>query len=473
MVNSQTHPRKSRELHNRSASGLGADRRRTGPVGDDEIEGLFERFHGHNSIALAVSGGADSTALLVLAARWRSLRASRDGGGADAKKPDLLVLTVDHSLRPEAHAEVAAVIALSQRFGLPCQSLTREGAKPKRALQAALREARYRLILEAAARAGATAVATAHTLEDQAETLLMRLARGSGIDGLACMAPESGSPLLGHSMRLLRPFLELPKERLVATLEALGIGWAADPTNADPTFERVRWRQRAPALVEMGLSPKALSTSARRLWRAREALERATLVAMRRLVEFPPAGYAAIDRAGLRLEPDEIQLRLIGRCLDAVGGPNNHRRLERLERLLSMLNGTSPDPMRATLQGCLVIRRPERIDIVREVGRAPMQAVPLSPGDTIVWDGRFRISTSPNAADHLFVGPATAKALRSLPAEVAKRAELMQTPWQALMASPVIWRFELPVAMLAASVGLPGVDWRCLCKDIAFRHVSD
>jgi tRNA(Ile)-lysidine synthase len=275
-------------------------------------------------------------------------------------------------------------------------------------------------------------------------------------------------------MRLLRPFLEVPKERLVATLEALGIGWATDPTNADPKFERVRWRQRATTLAEMGLSPQAISTSARRLGRAREALERTTLAAMRRLVEFPPAGYATIDRAGLELEPQEIQLRLIGRCLDAVGRSGDHfRRLERLERLLSALSGASPDPVRATLQGCLVIRRREKIDIMREVGRAPMQVIPLSPDDTFVWDGRFRISTSSNIADHLFVGPATTKALRSLPAEVAKRAELMQTPRQALMASPVIWRFELPVAMLAASVGLAGVDWRCLCKDIAFRHESD
>src|SRR2546423_14186773 len=167
-------------------------------------------------VILAVPGGADSTALLVLAARWRS---------ACKKGPELIAATIDHRLRTGARREAEAVGALARRLGLRHETLTWTGKKPKTGIEAAARAARYRLLLDFARRAGADAIVTAHTLDDQAETVLMRFAAGSGPAGLAGMRPKDTR----EGVTLLRPFLSIRKRRLIATLEREGLAWSEDP----------------------------------------------------------------------------------------------------------------------------------------------------------------------------------------------------------------------------------------------------
>ena len=145
---------------------------------------LFAPLGGAKSLGLAVSGGADSLALMLLAARWRD---------ADPDAPTLYVYSVDHGLRPEAAAEVAFVLAEAARLGLPARALRWDGPKPATGLSEAARSARYRLIGEAMQRDGASILVTAHHLDDQAETVLMRLAHGSGLAGLRGMAPLARS----------------------------------------------------------------------------------------------------------------------------------------------------------------------------------------------------------------------------------------------------------------------------------------
>ena len=175
------------------------------PIDASEAARLFAPLAGLPRLVLAVSGGPDSTALLVLAAEQRRVA---------PRFPDLLAVTVDHRLRPEAAAEAEAVAGLAAGLGVPHRTLAWIGDKPADGLMAAARAARYGLIADAAAAFGAFDVATAHTLDDQAETVLLRLAAGSGPAGLAAMrAVERRGPI-----RLHRPFLAVAKARLVATL---------------------------------------------------------------------------------------------------------------------------------------------------------------------------------------------------------------------------------------------------------------
>ncbi|MBN6823114.1 tRNA lysidine(34) synthetase TilS, partial [Methylobacterium organophilum] len=171
---------------------------------------------------LAVSGGPDSSALMHAAARLR-----------DATGASLRVATVDHGLRPESGAEAEAVGRAARALGLPHAILTWAGAKPGTGLQDAARRARYALLAAHAEAVGAGLVLTGHTRDDQAETVLIRLAAGSGPAGLAGMRAERD---LGPGLALGRPFLHLPKASLVAWCAARGVAYARDPANGDPRF---------------------------------------------------------------------------------------------------------------------------------------------------------------------------------------------------------------------------------------------
>ena len=262
-------------------------------ISDAEADVILADLIDQPALVLAVSGGPDSTALMWLAARWR--KRQRRG-------PKLIAVTVDHALRPEARREAAAVKRLAKRLGIVHRTLRWTGKKPTTGLQQKAREARYRLIAAAASRARAICVLTAHTIDDQAETILFRLARGSGLAGLAGMArvrplahvpakarpgPDPGwSPVRrkGRAPRhdglpstgvfLVRPLLDLPKSRLVATLRAAGIAAADDPSNRDPRFARTRLRAVMPALAREGLAASRFALLARRLRRA-DAAEQA------------------------------------------------------------------------------------------------------------------------------------------------------------------------------------------------------
>ena len=176
-----------------------------GPLGLDEARPLLAPFRLARAVLLAVSGGPDSTALMHLAAA---------AAQADPTLPPLAVATVDHGLRPEARAEAEAVAGAADALGLPHHLLAWDGPKPETRLQERARQRRYDLLAGCARDIGATHIATAHTLDDQAETVLFRLMRGSGVAGLAGMAASVHRGGVVH----LRPFLGVPKARLVASL---------------------------------------------------------------------------------------------------------------------------------------------------------------------------------------------------------------------------------------------------------------
>jgi tRNA(Ile)-lysidine synthase len=429
-------------------------------------------------LALAVSGGPDSTALLHLAAAaYAAAEAAAESTGPAVPPP--LVLTVDHGLRPEAAAEARAVAAAAAALGLPAEILVwrHDASSPHPAgnLQAAARAARYALLADAARRHGRDTLLVAHTRDDQAETVLIALARGSGVYGLAAMPARR---TLAAGVTLVRPFLDTAKADLVAYLDAAGIAYARDPSNADPRFARARLRRAVPVLTDLGLTPDRLAATARAMARAAAALD----AAVDRLVAEVLTGLGGalgLDAGRLAGADDEIRLRALARLLVAVGGADHPPRLERLERLDAALRAAVAGrrPAAATLAGVRVaLAASGRLWLIPEAGRAGFPDRPLVAGETVAWDHRTRVDVPSGltadarltalgaaAADLrrrglVAVPTAPAAALAALPAIVAAGA-VVAVPDLALVLDPAYGGIRLerapPAALFAGADAAP------------------
>jgi tRNA(Ile)-lysidine synthase len=356
------------------------------PVVDAEFAAAMARlgpFESRPFLAVAVSGGADSLALLILAERW-----ARERGGRVA------ALTVDHRLREAAAGEAASVARFCAARGIGHETLTLAAPRGGGNVEAAAREARYARLAAWCLARGSLHLLVAHHREDQAETVLLRLARGSGVDGLAAMAPVRELP----ECRLLRPLLGVPRARLRALLAAEGVtDRAVDPMNADPRFARARLRRAAALLESAGLSPERLAATAARLGDARAALEADVADLLARAVAIDPAGYAWLDPAPLARAPREIRLRALARVVTTVSG---RRYPPRYDRLLAAASGLTAA---RTLGGCRLVPRDGRILVCREAAAAAGPEA-LAPGRRVLWDGRFLVALAAGAPDGLTIG---------------------------------------------------------------------
>jgi tRNA(Ile)-lysidine synthase len=310
------------------------------PLSKAETAALFAPWAGAKCVLLAVSGGADSLTLMLLAARWAA---------AEPGRPALAVATVDHGLRSGSTDEAAHVATAAAGLGLPHATLRWRGRKPMAGIEEAAREARYRLLLAHARRIGASHLATAHTRDDQAETVLLRLAAGSGPAGLAAMRPTTPLGPLTH----VRPLLGVPKARLVATLREAGIAWCEDETNRDPSFARARLRGARRTLAREGLTDARLARLAARSARAEDALVAAAVSFWQQSV-CADSRSIDVDGAIFLAQPAEIRLRTIGRAVALLG--DGAVRLARLEALAAAIEGALGDGRRAvrTLAGARV-----------------------------------------------------------------------------------------------------------------------
>lgn len=334
------------------------------PISVREARLLFAGLKAAPALVLAVSGGPDSVALMWLVARWRR---------GLARGPQLTVVTVDHGLRPEAAREAREVKRLAIGLGLPHRTLRWRGPKPKTGLPAAARKARYRLLAEAARAVGASHVLTAHTRDDQAETLLMRLLRGSGLAGLSAMAEVSER----EGIVLARPLLDVPKAQLIATLKRAKVGFADDPTNRDTAFTRPRLRALLPLLAAEGGDARTLVRLAARLARANAAVEvladgAERFLRLRNRDVAPQAGIRSFEAAAFAVLPDEVRLRLLLRAIDALGheGPAELGKVETLMSTLDRAIAASPRAaangrpvLKQTLAGALISLAGGRIEI--------------------------------------------------------------------------------------------------------------
>jgi tRNA(Ile)-lysidine synthase len=340
-----------------------------------EIDALFAPLAGYDRLGLAVSGGGDSMALMLLAGEWVSRAKAA---------PGLVVLTVDHRLRPESRQEAEWVAKQAAHAGVAHQSLTWTHDQHS-ASQADARNARYALMTAMARACGIGAIVTAHTSDDVAETFLMRLARGSGVDGLSAISAAAE----WDGVPVLRPLIGVTRAQLRAELEARGATWLEDPSNAEERYERVRVRQALATLTELGIPQERIVESAQRLKRARAAIDEAAGVFIDNQVEVNPAGYARVAPDALRALPQEVAIHALKRLLNAVGG-GRAPRLRKLEMLAAQffdgLNAAT------TLGGCVISPAPGGIVFCREPGRLSAAPTTLCSGETVIWDARFRIS---------------------------------------------------------------------------------
>ncbi|WP_286828121.1 MULTISPECIES: tRNA lysidine(34) synthetase TilS [Kordiimonas] len=367
-------------------------------------------------LAVAVSGGPDSLCLVLLA----------------SEIANVVCLTVDHGLRPESAAESATLEKLMADKGIPCHRLVWQGKKPEANIQAEARIARYHLMNDWCVANGVGYLLTAHHQDDQAETLLLRLARGSGVYGLAAMPPTSNMPGTDGRITLVRPLLGVPKKQLMATLEAMKVGWLEDPSNKAMQFDRVKVRSFLENPPLEGLRADRLAATAGRLRRTRDALEYYENRWLTENVEYRHDGTLMFDPAAFDSVPEEIMLRAIASMCRTVSGERYVPRMEKLERAADAMR--APGFSGLTLYGVQFIPvSGTQVLATREL-RAAQGRVPVAEGGS--WDNRFDISAKGDIAG-LEIGP------------------LGQEGWnRALKAWPDIRQTTLP---LAARIVLPAV----------------
>lgn len=397
------------------------------PVSDREFAAWMERlapFEGAPTIAAAVSGGRDSMSLALLASRWA---ASRGG--------ECVAITVDHGLRPESAAEARQVGEWLKPLGIRHRILRWQGPYPVSGIQAAARQARYRLLTDYCRGHAILHLLLGHHREDQAETVLIRRARASGSDGLAAMAAISERTHL----RLLRPLLEAPRQRLTATLAAAGQKWIDDPSNDNLETARGLLRARAePSSLAAAVVTAQASAGERIL------AERATAGLAARVLRFHPAGFATIDRTALAAASPDIVERLLARTVMAVAGRTYPPRSDRTRRLRDALAHPGPVSGR-TLGGCRLIGRDNSIHVCREAARIG-PPVRLTAGATVAWDNRFMVSVTKNLTEEVWLGALTAPGWNQIVA-ADPRMRHTSMPYAARTVLPAIWCAERVLAV--------------------------
>jgi tRNA(Ile)-lysidine synthase len=394
-----------------------------------ELPSLFDELLGRGPFALAVSGGADSMALLYLFSMWWHGYLVPSDAAVAAVTP--IILTVDHGLRLQSAAEAAIVKTHADQLGFTHQTLTWDGPKPTTGLQAAARHARYALLTEGCRNSRPMrSLLVAHHQDDQAETFLMRLARGSGVEGLAAMRPQT----IFDGVRVLRPLLGVPKARLLATLAAHAIPWCEDTSNSDPKFERVRWRSAMAELNRHGLTADALTRTARRMERASSALDAVTETAMAAShADHHGGAFTSLDFGVFAEAHAELRIRILQRVLARHGGTSPSAQLSEIEDMVQDMEQRHHGA--ATLGGVLMrwARRRNSFVAFREPARAAAASLSLQPGQSMDWDGRFTVSV-PNCErvrQMCQSGPVTVRAMTATdyatcmaafePAEVPKQ----------------------------------------------------
>ena len=344
------------------------------PLGSEDFAKLLTAFRLPQVVAVGASGGGDSTALLVLAAEW-----ARNSGRS------ISAITVDHGIRSGSRAEAEQVKTLCQVLEVPHQTLEVVEKAPETGIQEWARSKRFGLLARWSKQHGGVPAMLAHTLEDQAETVLMRLLRGAGVDGLAAMRADS----CYEGLRVVRPLLSISSGRLRATLRARGVGWIEDPSNSDSRFERVRLRG---AMRGLGIEVAALTRTAASMERARCALEAQAGRLLAQSASRGPLGETIVDLRHFFAAEKEYFVRALARAIRLTGGRGGVRiRRAGLEKAARWAIEPEVRTAGCTLAGCMLRRASKnRLLIVREPAMCD-PPIRLLAGQQAVWDGRWHV----------------------------------------------------------------------------------
>ena len=370
-------------------------------------------------------------ALLACARAW-----------AKAQGRVLQAVTVDHGLRPESASEASVVARNCAEWGIPHTTLKAQGLSGVSNLQAAAREARYRLMAAWASREGLAAVALGHTMDDQAETVLMRLGRGAGAEGLSGMA--ASRDWLG--MRWVRPMLGQRRETLRDLLKAEDIGWLEDPSNDDPRFDRVKARNALTALAPLGISVEGLADTAATMMRQRQVLTHAMDRLAGDVREWSAMGTASLSLDGLSSAVPDTALRLFADTLMRVSGNPYRARFRSLEPAFRKLTSEAGEAL--TLSGCVLRPSDGRVLVCREPSAAD-PPLPLVKGQTD-WDQRWRVAVT--RPEGLLVG-ALGQEGRSVLADALEEDWDVPGGWAA---ASVEIQLTVPAIWEDAGGGVPG-----------------
>ncbi len=398
-------------------------------------------------IAVALSGGSDSMCLTLLLKKWTI----QHGG-------KLVALTVDHGLRSESRQEAACVTQWMKHQEIEHHILPWEGIKPLSKIQEYARAARYNLLENWCNTHGILHLCLGHNLEDQVETALFRLCRGSGLDGCAGMSAIIEKPTL----RILRPILNVSRETIKQVLELNKQQWIEDPTNTNSKYTRNRLRKLQGLLGQEGLSTQRAFGFAKKQGQARLALEIATNEFIAKNIALYPEGYAFLKKDQLCNTPGDILLRSLAWILMSISGQDFPPRHKNLEYLHSQLVSDSITTSR-TCGGCLISVRKHGILFAREDGLIS-DTMQFHKDLTTIWDRRFTISVRwPKIADSKPAPLSIAKlgekgwkqVVSHLPTLLKKRL-----PAHAAYALPAIWEQETVWLVPLLAIDIPPEEGR-------------
>ena len=402
---------------------------------------MGDAFSVQGHFALAVSGGADSLALLLLVHRVLK----------EKKNVKFTVLTVNHGLRSESDNEAQYVAHIAQELGFACAVLTWCGPKPKSGIQAAARQARYDLMTQWCRQYQANALIVAHHLEDQVETFILRLMRGSGLDGLAAMQSVS----VKNDIYVIRPFLDVPRDYLHEFLKDTSLNPIHDPSNRDEKYTRIRVRKILDILHQEGLHKEKIATTILRLKSAKEALTDLTYQRMNQMITQNHLGEIYIDREKFVTLPEDIGLR----CLRLIFSSDTSYP-PRASKLLSLWEDIVSHKMqRRTLQGCDIRLRKKSIIIMRELS-AICHICDIKTGETLLWDNRFYVSYYAQCEDSLLIRSLGMEGLKILRNQGCILPKDFSSSLYATL--PAIWKEQV----------LYAVPFLRVCEDVVFQLCS-
>lgn len=355
---------------------------------------------------------------------------------------DLHVATVNHNLRPEAVEEAKLVETQALQLGLPHQTLSWEMAELKGNLQDQARRARYRLLTNWAKSHGIEVLALGHTADDQAETVLMRLSRASGVHGLSAMPAQRSL----HGVTIMRPLLGIRRERLRSFLRARNVTWAEDPSNEDDRFDRVRIRKALAQLSPLGIDVETLAQVAANMGKARETLDWYAFMSAREIAHID-GGDVVLDLRGFRILPDEVGRQLIICAIRWITGSDYPPRRAAVADVLEAIKAGRS----ITLQGCRVARHKGQIWIFRELNAVKDTVAPVGE----IWDRRWR----------LFGIAGAGMEIRPLGRDGLGQCETWREtgrPYASLTASPSVWQGD---TLVAAPLARHNTQWQAALVD--------